>query len=79
VAPKEHESYNYLQYFSSTSIKKQQAFLERQRDSEFKRRLKLDSLRIQKRLEEMQPYTQRPTLSPKNEAILQQSRLRQYY
>ncbi len=53
--------------------------MERQRDSEFKRRLKLDSLRIQKRFDDMLPYTRQPTLSPKNDVILYHSRLRQFY
>ena len=67
--PMREEDTNYQKY-SVTSCKKQQAFLERQRDSEFKKRLKLDSMRIQQRLEDMTPYTLKPTLSPKNERIL---------
>jgi hypothetical protein len=48
-------------------------------DSQVKRRLKLDSLRMEKRFEEIQENPQHPVILPRTYRILAQSPLHAYY
>lgn len=69
-------------YYYSTSEKRSfehTSFLDRMRESEVKKRLKLDSLRMEKRFEEYQQCPKQPVITPSTYRILAHSPLHAYY